>query len=149
MQLSALFRLAFATAPPSRLNLAAHSNSLTHYARGTYSGLLNSPRTACKHTISCSISLRSSRFFSPFPRGTSSLSVNKEYLALEGGPPGFQQNSTCFVVLGVPTEDFTLFAYRTVTFFGRPFHAVQLRENFVTSCSEPRNPNRTSTVGLG
>jgi hypothetical protein len=26
-------------------------------------------------------------FFSPFPRGTCSLSVITEYLALEGGPP--------------------------------------------------------------
>jgi hypothetical protein len=31
----ALFRLAFASAPPPRLNLAAESNSQTHYAKGT------------------------------------------------------------------------------------------------------------------
>src|ERR1700726_4565883 len=31
--------------------------------------------TPCKHIISGTISLRSQRFFSPFPRGTSSLSV--------------------------------------------------------------------------
>ena len=40
-------------------------------------------------------------FFSPFPHGTSSLSVAKEYLALRGGPRVFPRNSTCFVVLWI------------------------------------------------
>ena len=40
-------------------------------------------------------------FFSPFPHGTSSLSVAKEYLALRGGPRSFPRNSTCFVVLWI------------------------------------------------
>ena len=39
-------------------------------------------------------------FFSPFPHGTGSLSVAKEYLALEDGPSGFPQGFTCPVVLG-------------------------------------------------
>jgi hypothetical protein len=34
-------------------------------------------------------------FFSPFPRGTGSLSVTQEYLALRGGPRRFTRNSTC------------------------------------------------------
>ena len=38
-------------------------------------------------------------FFSPFPHGTGSLSVGREYLALEGGPPMFRQNFTCSVLL--------------------------------------------------
>src|SRR5207245_11461690 len=38
--------------------------------------------TPCKHIISGTISLRSPRFFSPFPRCTSSLSVANEYLGL-------------------------------------------------------------------
>ena len=37
--------------------------------------------------VSGSISLRYSRFFSPFPHGTGSLSVSQEYLALADGPP--------------------------------------------------------------
>ena len=41
------------------------------------------------------------RFFSPFPHGTCSLSVAKEYLGLEGGPPMFRQDSTCPVLLEV------------------------------------------------
>lgn len=41
-------------------------------------------------------------FFSPFPRGTRSLSVTIECLALEGGPPGFSQGFTCPGLLGIP-----------------------------------------------
>ena len=55
--------------------------------------------TACKHSISGSISLPSSGFFSPFPHGTSSLSVTQEYLGLEGGPPIFRQDFTCPALL--------------------------------------------------
>ena len=40
-------------------------------------------------------------FFSPFPHGTSSLSVNDEYLALEDGPPIFRQDYTCPALLVV------------------------------------------------
>jgi hypothetical protein len=38
-------------------------------------------------------------FFSPFPHGTSSLSVSTEYLALEDGPPGFRQGFPCPALL--------------------------------------------------
>lgn len=41
-------------------------------------------------------------YFSPFPHGTGSLSVTREYLALEGGPPSFPQDYTCPAVLGIP-----------------------------------------------
>ena len=37
--------------------------------------------------------------FSPFPHGTSALSVIEEYLGLEGGPPCFPQGFSCLVVL--------------------------------------------------
>ena len=40
-------------------------------------------------------------FFSPFPHGTSSLSVDYEYLALEDGPPIFRQDVTCPALLVV------------------------------------------------
>ena len=52
--------------------------------------------------VSGSISLRYSRFFSPFPHGTGSLSVSREYLALADGPAGFAQGSTCPALLRVP-----------------------------------------------
>ena len=38
-------------------------------------------------------------FFSPFPHGTSTLSVDYEYLALEDGPPIFRQDFTCPALL--------------------------------------------------
>ena len=48
--------------------------------------------TACKRTVSGSIALRCSRFFSPFPHGTGPLSVSQEYLALADGTAGFRQD---------------------------------------------------------
>ena len=38
-------------------------------------------------------------FFSPFPHGTGSLSVDVEYLALEDGPPIFRQGFSCPALL--------------------------------------------------
>ena len=38
-------------------------------------------------------------FFSPFPHGTGSLSVDDEYLALEDGPPIFRQGFSCPALL--------------------------------------------------
>ena len=38
-------------------------------------------------------------FFSPFPHGTGSLSVDNEYLALEDGPPIFRQDFACPALL--------------------------------------------------
>ncbi len=92
MQLFALLILAFATAPEFRfLNLTLHrvtrrfimqkARSQTYivlelFVGKEFQGLLT--------TIS--------GYFSPFPHGTCSLSVTKEYLVLEGGPPIFTQN---------------------------------------------------------
>ena len=56
-------------------------------------------------------------FFSPFPHGTSSLSVDYEYLALEDGPPIFRQDYTCpalLVACLVPHQ----------TFFVRGYHPL-------------------------
>ena len=50
--------------------------------------------TACKRTVSGSISLPVLGFFSPFPHGTGSLSVSQEYLALPDGPGKFIQGFT-------------------------------------------------------
>src|SRR5690554_421746 len=58
--------------------------------------------TACRHMVSGSISLLCSRFFSPFPHGTGSLSVSGEYLALADGPARFTQDFTCPALLRIP-----------------------------------------------
>ena len=65
---------------------------------------LHSPPTACGHTVSGSISLPSRGSISPFPHGTISLSVAREYLALGDGPPRFLQDFSCPVVLGLDTQ---------------------------------------------
>ena len=65
----------------------------------------HSPPTACKCTVSGTISLPSQGFFSPFPHGTGSLSVAKEYLALRDGPRRFPRDFTCPAVLrNLPSE---------------------------------------------
>ena len=58
--------------------------------------------TACRRMVSGTISLSSSECFSPFPHGTRSLSVSREYLALPDGPGGFAQDSTCPALLRIP-----------------------------------------------
>ena len=63
------------------------------------------PPTACRHTVSGTISLPSQGCFSPFPHGTGSLSVAGTYLVLGDGPPGFPQGSTCPAVLRNQTRE--------------------------------------------
>ena len=48
--------------------------------------------TACRRTVSGTISLPYSGCFSPFPYGTGSLSIDKEYLALRDGTRRFRQD---------------------------------------------------------
>ena len=104
-----------------RLKLARQTKSQTHYTKGTPSPL-RAP-TACKHPVSGTISLPSSGCFSPFPHGTGALSVGKEYLGLEGGPPMFRQDCTCPALL----ESSTLhYVYGAVTRYGPTFQTVPL-----------------------
>ena len=100
---NALFRLAFASAPPL--------NGLTWPATATRRLIMQKARrhhakrvtpTACKRMVSGSVSLPCSGFFSPFPHGTGSLSVSQEYLALTDGPAGFTQGFTCPALLRIP-----------------------------------------------
>ena len=71
---------------------------MTHYTKGTPSAR-KEPPTDCRRSVSGTVSLPSSGCFSPFPHGTGSLSVSKEYLAFEGGPPMFRQDFTCPALL--------------------------------------------------
>ena len=80
-----------------------------------------SPPTACKCTASGTISLPSQGFFSPFPHGTGSLSVTREYLALRDGPRRFPRDFTCPAVLRNPTQASIAVIYRAVTVYGRSF----------------------------
>ena len=80
--------------------------SLTHYAKGTRSHVCyaHSAPTACRLAVS-------GFYFTPllgvlftFPSRYYTLSVTKEYLALEGGPPRFLSDFSCPAVLGIPLE---------------------------------------------
>ena len=97
---------------PEGLNLLPTSNSPGHNAKGT-----PSEDTAPKCRASSDRLLahgfricftRHLAFFSPFPHGTGALSVTREYLALEGGPPGFTPDYTCPTLLGIPLGVSTL-----------------------------------------
>ena len=58
--------------------------------------------TACKHTVSGTISLPCLGCFSPFPYGTGSLSVFEEYLALPDGAGRFKQDFSGPALLRIP-----------------------------------------------
>ena len=60
--------------------------------------------TACRRMGSGTVSLPSSGCFSPFPHGTRTLSVSREYLALPDGPGGFTQDSSCPALLRIPLD---------------------------------------------
>src|SRR4051812_15756331 len=81
----------------------------------------HSPPTACRHTVSGTISLPSQGFFSPFPHGTGSLSVRRLYLALRNGLRGFPQGFSCPAVLRYPLRVQIVFAYAPITLFGSSF----------------------------
>ena len=92
--------------------------------------------------VSGSVSLRYSRFFSPFPHGTGSLSVSQEYLALADGPAGFNQGFTCPDLLRIPLSNTSL------TYTGLSPSAVYLSRLFqfaLLKISRSYNPNLAVT----
>src|SRR6266568_3360803 len=94
---------------PTRVNLATHHNSQAHSSKGTrFQVLFHDP---------------SPGYFSPFPHGTCSLSVTREYLGLGGGPPGFTRDFSGPVLLGIPLGSRKGFTYRGITFCADDFHA--------------------------
>ncbi len=106
---------------------------------------MHGPPTACRHTVSGSISLPSQGFFSPFPHGTGSLSVAREYLALESGLPRFPPDYTCPVVLRMPLRVRSAFGYMALTFFGSAFQRIHLAVELVTLLTRSYNPQSAST----
>ena len=94
---NALFRLAFATASPHGLTLRHNTNSQAHSSKGTLSP--QKAPTACKHTVSGTISLPSRGTFHHSLTVLSAIG-HQEYLALPGGPGRFTRHSTSTVLLG-------------------------------------------------
>ena len=81
------------------LNPATSYKSPAHSSTGTRSGPMPSHCLSADGFMFYFTPLRG--FFSPFPRGTISLSVTQEYLALRGGPRRFTRDSTCPMLLGI------------------------------------------------
>ena len=138
----ALFRLGFPPAPALlRLNLARYRNSQAHSTKGTPSEGLPLPPTCCGRMVSGSLSLPSPGFFSPFPHGTTPLSVAASYLALDRGRPSFRQGFSSLAVLRwLSHEVCSRLRYGALTPSGRPSHAVLLQRTLLTS----RGPARPS-----
>ena len=81
-------------------------------------------------------------FFSPFPHGTCSLSVTREYLALRDGPRRFRQGFTCpallRILLRVHNISFTGLSPTTV-YLSRYFNYIM---NFLLLMRSPTTPIR-------
>ena len=95
---------------PYSVNLATECKSLTHYTKGTQSPL-RAPTVMYARGFRIYFTPLPG-FFSPFPHGTGSLSVDDEYLALEDGPPIFRQDSTCPALLFADLVPQTTFRIR-------------------------------------
>ena len=113
---------------------------MTHYTKGTPSPVW--APTDCKLPVSGSISPPSSGYFSPFPHGTGSLSVSKEYLAFEGGPPTFRQDFTCPALLNTSAPTFRTGLSPSMARFSNPVPIV------VNSSAGPRSLATTSGVSV-
>jgi hypothetical protein len=80
--------------------------------------------------VSGSISLFYSKCFSPFPHGTGSLSVSREYLALPDGPGRFTQNFSCSALLRIPLS----FKFDSCTGLSPPSGTFSKVFHFSVSC---------------
>src|SRR5689334_2867863 len=157
---NALFRLAFATATPHgltsphtatrRLILQKARGHFTPAEAGTLPRLVGARFQVLFHDPSPG-------YFSPFPHGTGSLSVTREYLGLGGGPPGFTRNFSGSVLLGIPPGSPLDFAYGGITRCAGAFQRLPLPRRFVTPRQDgspgwtvpqprPRNACRLSHV---
>ena len=143
------------------LNLATEINSQAHSPKGTPSGLIEG--ADLRQHSDLSIALRQiicSRFqvlfHSPY-RGTFHLSLtvllryrSSSVFSLGKWSSRIPTKLACLAVLRVPERSWKVFAYGTVTLFGRLFHTFLLTIQFVTSIDQalqPR-PRKRSRFGL-
>ena len=108
---------------------------------------LSQTLTVCRRTVSGSISLRCSRFFSPFLHSTGSLSVSQEYLALADGAACFPQDFSGPAVLRI------LLGSKTISSTGLSPSTVQLSRwfyyhfTFHIAVLQPRNCRNNAGLG--
>src|SRR6185369_14628444 len=120
---------------PSRVNLATYRNSQAHSSKGTrslHAGMAGTLPRLVGARFQVLFHDPSPGYFSPFPHGTGSLSVTREYLGLGGGPPGFTRNFSGSVLLGIPFESRLDFAYGGITHCADAFQRLLLPRRFVT-----------------
>src|ERR1051325_3151478 len=104
MRLNALFRLAFATAPPHGLTLphTITRRLILQKARGHFTSARR--LTALPRLVGTRFQVLfhdpSPGHFSPFPHGTGPLSVIRKYSGLPGGPGRFTRDYKGPVLLG-------------------------------------------------
>jgi hypothetical protein len=127
---------------PTRVNLATYRNSQAHSSKGTRS-LHTGPKTSqLPRLVGTRFQVLfhdpSPGCFSPFPHGTCSLSVTREYLGLGGGPPRFTRNFTGSVLLGILTGSRLGFAYGGITLYADAFQRPLLPRRFLTPCQVSR-----------
>ena len=137
MQLCALFRLAFASAPDLQ--------SLTSLHNVTRRSVLQKVRDRTFNVLSLLVNTGFQVLFhSPpgvlftFPSQYYALSVTKEYLALRGGPRSFRQGFSCLVLLWILLGD--------LGFRIRGFHS--LRPDFPVRSPILRLPQRSPNPAM-
>src|SRR5512140_2785160 len=138
MRLNALFRLAFAPAPPHGLTLphTITRRLILQKARGHFTSarrLITLPRLVGTR-FQVLFHDPSPGHFSPFPHGTGSLSVTREYLGLGGGPPRFTRDFSGPVLLWIPLGSRTGFAYGGINLYSDAFQRLRLPIRFLTPC---------------
>ena len=120
------------------------------YARGQAFPYGHSPPTACRHTVSGTISLPLQGFFSPFPHGTGSLSVRSLCLALRDGPRRFRQSFTCSALLRYRLRVQIVFAYAAITLYGAPSQRASTNDWIGNSTvAGPTTPAGPKSIGFG
>ena len=123
---NALFRLAFATDTPHGLTSRHNTNSQAHSSKGTLSP--QKAPTACKHTVSGTISLPSRGTFHHSLTVLSTIG-HQEVFRQPSGLGRFTQDSTSPVLLGqyCPRHAPTSSAYGGITHYATPSQTIQLQ----------------------
>jgi hypothetical protein len=144
----ALLGLAFATAPPQRVNLATHHNSQAHSSKGTPSH--HTPNrsagalTACRHMVSGTLSQPLTGALFTFPSRYSSTIGHQGIFRLTTWS---WQIHTEFHELRAtrdhPKRRRSGFAYRTLTVYGRPSQTSSATQTFYHSPPARQNQHRT------
>ena len=143
----ALFRLAFATAPGVNPLTSPHrSNSPAHSTKGTQSGIAQSAIALSRLVSTRFQVLLTPRLgcFSPFPHGTSSLSVTKSIQPWTMVRPDSHRIPRVPWYLGALSGGRPSFAYGALTLCGQLFQNCSARRRLCNSLfprqREPKGP---------